>query len=299
MLLLASGKSFAQEKVTLLPLIHPEKTAEYKHSYFVLYKSGSAEQIVPGRASRGWVQLDVKGSWRSTEKSRTLSEPQDGESVNSALEVEAVVKKAFNSFVFDQKLKTYDQHPYTLDQLNDRKFTWKISERGRVSELNHKFAPSQLNRSDIVSTFEQTWIPEMHPVLPEGPVGKGDTWTAKQTFTFPFDLIPEKALVDLVSTYKLKKISSKKGNVTVVIAETRQLKYRAWAFVTPVSVVYEGEGEGEAEWEIDVRQRVILSQRSKMTIQRPQVMVAAKEKPADNIKAEVTLRYSRKLDKLK
>ena len=291
-LLLTSESSQGQEKVTLLPLVHPEMTAEYKHDYSLLYKSDSAEQIVPGRSTRGWVQLDIKGSWKSTETSKPVAESED-------FEMEATIKKAFNSFFFDQKLKTYDQHPYTLDQLNDRVFNWQISSKGEVSEVTHGFNPDELNRPDIVTTFEETWAPEMHPILPENPVGAGDTWTAKHTFTAPFDQVPEKALVEITSTYEVKKLGKKKGNVTIVIKEKREVKYHAWAYVTPVSVLYEGEGEGEVEWKIDVDRRVVLSQKGKTTIKRPQVTVASKEKPADNIKAEVTLRYSRKLDKLK
>jgi hypothetical protein len=291
-LLLASGSSHGQEKVTLLPLVHPEMTAEYKHDYSVLYKSDSAEQIVPGRSTRGWVQLDVKGSWKSKETSKAIDDTDD-------FLLNATIDKAFNTFFFDQKMKTYDQHPYTLDQLDDRGFSWTVSSKGEVSEVVHHFKRNELNRPDIVTTFEQTWAPEIHLVLPETPVGQGDTWTGKQTFTAPFDQVPEKALIELSSTYEVKKLGKSKGNATIVIKEKRKVKCRTWAFVTPVSVIYEGEGVGEVEWKIDVDRRVVLSQKSKMTIQRPQVTVASNEKPADNIKAEVTLRYNRKLKKLK
>ena len=115
---------------------------------------------------------------------------------------------------------------------------------------------------------------------------------------YDFDAGLEPSLVQFTSAYKLKKIKKQKGYRVVEIEEEREVHYRIWFHIEVLSLVIDGKGSGNAEWEIDIDRGLVLSHNMKIGLGLPQVRMAGDPKPIDDIKAEIELVFSRKLDKL-
>ena len=84
----------------------------------------------------------------------------------------------------------------------------------------------------------------------------------------------------------------------VEIEEEREVHYRIWFHIEVLSLVIDGKGSGSAKWEIDIDRGLVLSHTMKIGLGLPQVRMAGDSKPIDDIKAEIELVFSRKLDKL-
>ena len=294
--LLSMGASTrAADKVTLRVSYPDGRTIKYKHKYSFAYKSDRAEVIVPGRTKRGFTSGEIRGEWRSRDIIRTGA---DGETDAQTTRLVATVSKAVNGFFFENKRLTYDQFPYTLEQLDDREFTWFLSSDGTIQRFSPNFSPAELNRPDILTDIWQVWTPELQPVLPQEPVGPGDTWTGELNFKTPVLRLDDDAIVELKSKYKVKNVATKKGNKVVTFEEKREVRFRAPVNIGSLYLVVDGTGEGKCTWVIDTDRGIVLSQKVRMNITRPQVRRIDHKKPVDNIRADINMSYERKLDKV-
>ena len=217
------------------------------------------------------------------------------------MEVLVKIEKADSRAMHNRTRLTYEQFPFVMDMLNGREFSWRVSPGGRSAHFVPEFRSYTLSRQDMITDLRQLWQPELYPVLPEEPVGQGDTWSGEMEFEWPFanmDLMERKARVELSCIYKVKKISSKKGRRVVKIQEERKVRYTGWMHVELVSLLLDGEGKGSGEWEIDVTRGLVLSHKAYMDIDEPKVTVVGDKKPLDGIRAEYKIFFERKLDKL-
>ena len=294
--LLSMGASTRAADKVAVRLSYPDgRTVKYKHKYSFSYKSDRAEILVPGRTNRGNTSGEIRGEWQSREITQTGT---DGESDVQTTRIVATLSKAFSGFFFERKRLTYDQFPYTLDQLDDRQLTWILSSDGTIQRFSPNFSPAELNRPDILTDIWQVWAPEFQPVLPPEPVGPGDTWTGELNFKTPVLRLDDDAIVELKSTYKVKNIATKKGNKIVTFEEDRKVRLRAPVNIGSLSLVVDGTGEGKSTWVIDTDRGIVLSQKVRMNFTRPQVRRVDHKKPVDNIRAEINMSYERKLDKV-
>ncbi len=295
-LLLSFGASIhAADKITIR-ISHPDgRTIKYKHKYSFSYKSDRSEILVPGRTNRGNTSGEIRGEWQSLEITQAGA---DGESDAQTTRIVATVRKAFSGFFFERKRLTYDQFPYTLDQLDDRQLTWILSSDGTIERFTPGFSARELNRPDILTDIWQIWMPELQPVLPQEPVGPGDTWSGKRIFKTPTLMIDDEAVVDIESEYKVKNIATKKGNKVVTFEEKRKVRYRAAFTIGSLSLVVDGTGGGKGTWIIDADRGIVLSHNIRTNITRPEVRRMDHKKPVDNIRADIDLTYERKLNKV-
>ena len=294
-LLSLGASSHAREKVTL-QVTYPEgRTVKYKHKYSFAFKSDRSEVIVPGRTQRGFTSGEIRGEWRSREVIRTGA---DGESEDVAARLVATVSKAVNGFFFENKRLTHDQFPYTLEQLDDWELTWFLSPDGAVQRHSSNNSARDLNRPDILTDLWQIWTPELKPILPENPVGPGDTWTGELNFRTPVMMLDDEAIVEIESTYKVKNVATKKGNKIVTFEEDRKVRFRAPVNIGSLQLVVDGTGEGKGTWVVDATRGIVVSHKVRTNLTRPEVRRVDHRKPVDNIRAEIDLSYERKLDKV-
>ncbi|MCE2440355.1 MAG: hypothetical protein J4F39_13110 [Candidatus Latescibacteria bacterium] len=294
--LLSIGASIhAREKVSLQVTYPDGRTIKYKHKYSFAFKSDRAEVIVPGRTQRGFTSGEIRGEWRSRE---VIHAGTDGESNAQATRLVATLNKAVNGFFFENKRLTHDQFPYTLEQLDDWEFTWFLSSDGAVQRQTSNNSARDLNRPDVLTDLWQIWTPELKPVLPENPVGPGDTWSGEVNFKTPVMMIDDEAIVELKSTYKVKNIATKKGNKIVTFEEDRKVRFRAPVNIGSLQLVVDGTGEGKGTWVIDATRGIVISHKVRSNLTRPEVRRVDHRKPVDNIRAEIDLSYERKLDKV-
>ncbi len=295
-LLLSFGASIhAREKVTLR-LTYPDgRTIKYKHKYSFAFKSDRAEVIVPGRTQRGFTSGEIRGEWRSRE---VVHAGTNGESDDNATRLVATVNKAVNGFFFENKRLTHDQFPYTLEQLDDWELTWFLSSDGTVQRQSSNNSARDLNRPDILTDLWQIWTPELKPFLPENPVGPGDTWSGEVNFKTPVMMLDDHAIVEIKSTYKVKNVSTKKGNKIVTFEEDRTVRFRAPVNVGSLQLVVDGTGKGKGTWVVDATRGFVVSHKVRTNLTRPAVRRVDHRKPVDNIRAEIDLSYERKLDKV-
>ena len=291
------GTVEGQEKVTLR-LAYPEgQTAVYKNTYIFEYTSDKGKWLLPGRDSGGDLHVVITGEWRSQEKARPIASAS-GEATDT-VEIEAALEKADSGVRIDGRPLTFQEYPFTLDLMNGRKFTWRFSPHGRVGHFSPVAGRHPPSRPGLVTDLRQFWMPEVCPLLPETDVGKGDTWTGEQAFEAVYSELGLMGLVGLKSTYEVKKIEKKKGQVRVVIQEDRKVRYRGWMYAGLLSLLLGGEGEGSGKWVIDISRGLVLSHDVRMEIDRPMVMLAGTREPLGNIRAETRWTFKRKLDKLK
>ncbi|MDE2887671.1 MAG: hypothetical protein OXR72_05600 [Gemmatimonadota bacterium] len=291
--LLSIGTSIhAREKVTLHVTYPDGRTVKYKHKYSVVFKSDRSEVIVPGRTRRGFTSGEIRGEWRSREVI------QEGETEAQTTRLVAKVSKAVNGFFFENKRLTHDQFPYTLEQLDDWELTWFLTPDGTVQRHTSDNSPRDLNRPDILTDLWQIWSPELHPVFPQEPIGPGDTWTGETTFKTPILVLDDEAVVEIKSTYKVKNVTTKKGNKVVTFEEDRDVRFRAILNIGSLHLVVDGTGEGKGTWVIDATRGIVISHKVRTNLTRPEVRRVDHRKPVDNIRAEIDLSYERKLDKV-
>ncbi|MDE3259240.1 MAG: hypothetical protein OYM47_15520 [Gemmatimonadota bacterium] len=294
--LLSIGTSIqAREKVTLRVTYPDGRTVKYKHKYSVVFKSDRSEVIVPGRTRRGFTSGEIRGEWRSRE---VIQAGANGETDAQTTRLVARVSKAVNGFFFENKRLTHDQFPYTLEQLDDRELTWFLSPDGAIQRFSADFSERELNRPDILTDLRQVWTPELHPVFPQEPVGPGDTWTGETNFKTPILVLDDEAVVEFKSTYKVKNVTTKKGNKVVTLEEDRDVRFRASLNIGSLHLVVDGTGEGKGTWVIDATRGIVISHRIRTNLTRPEVRRVDHRKPVDNIRAEIDLSYERKLDKV-
>ena len=281
------GEVCAADQV-MLKLQYPEgRVVRYKNKYRLDYFSDKAEMIL----REGSFGAQYYGEWRSREV------VEGGDSVI----VTARVDKAGSKAILVGERLTYEQFPYTLDVLNDFSFVWEIASGGQVGEFDPDFSAYKAERKDMITDLRQVWMPGLAPVLPDHPVSVGDTWEGEQRIEVPFydfDAGFEPSLVQFTSTYKLKKVKEQKGYRVVEIEEEREVHYRIWLHIEVISLVIDGTGSGNADWEIDIDRGLVLSHNMKIGLGLPQVRMVGDPKPIEDIRAEVELVFSRKLDKL-
>lgn len=294
--LLSIGTSVhAREKVTLHVTYPDGRTVKYKHKYSVVFKSDRSEVIVPGRTRRGFTSGEIRGEWRSRE---VIQAGAEGETEAQTTRLVAKVSKAVNGFFFENKRLTHDQFPYTLEQLDDWELTWFLTPDGTVQRHTSDNSPRDLNRPDILTDLWQIWSPELHPVFPQEPVGPGDTWSGETTFKTPILVLDDEAVVEIKSTYKVKNVTTKKGNKVVTFEEDRDVRFRAILNIGSLHLVVDGTGEGKGTWVIDATRGIVISHKVRTNLTRPEVRRVDHRKPVDNIRAEIDLSYERKLDKV-
>ena len=279
-----------QEKVSLR-LLYPEgRTVRYKNKHSLYYFSDKGEIIL----ASGSFDARHYGEWQS----REVVVPIEGD--GTGVRVVASISKAGSQATLMGSRLSYEDFPFTLDMLNDREFSWQVSPEGDINRFQPDFPAFKIERQDMITDLYQFWVPEIAPVLPEGPVGKGDTWQGEQVFErrfFSMD-VGGTCVTQFTSTYKVKKIKKKKGWTTVEIEEDRKVRYRGWFHIEALSLLIDGEGSGNADWEIDVDRGLMLSHKMKIGIGEPQVTMAGQANPIEGIHAEIELVFSRKLDKV-
>lgn len=278
---------YAADQV-ILKLQYPEgRVVRYKNKYRLDYFSDKAEMIL----REGSFGAQYYGEWRS----REVVEGSD------SVKVTARVDKAGSRATLLGERLTYEQFPYTLDVLNGLSFVWGIAPGGQVGEFDPDFPAFKAKRKDMITDLRQVWMPGLAPVLPDRAVSVGDTWEGEQRIEVPFYNIDagfEPSLVQFTSTYKLKKVKKQKGHRVVEIEEERKVYYRIWLHIEVLSLVIDGKGSGNADWEIDIDRGLVLSHNMKIGLGLPQVRMVGDPKPIEDIKAEIELVFSRKLDKL-
>ncbi len=289
----------------ILRLTFPEgRTVTYKYKYKSRYSSDQAEHILPQRIARpGRVSVEVNGSWKNLELVRILAEdPAEGEA-SEEIGILARVEEATSKVIFGGNIvSSQEWDPYDMAELSGRNFSWKIGPEGEVSDFMAEFPEYELYRQDLISEFGQFLMPEYHPVLPKDPVNVGDTWSGTRSFESSFFLGGvrryHKPLVKIKSLYKLKKLGKKKGRRTAEIEESREIEYTGWMFAAYVSVIMRGEGHGTAKWIIDVDRGLVLSQKTRFDLERPEVFLLGSESALGKVIADFRLDFERKLDKV-
>ena len=287
-IMVVGGEVCAADQV-MLKLQYPEgRVVRYKNKYRLEYFSDKAEIIL----REGTFGVQGYGEWRSREMV-----VEGGDSAK----VMAKVDKGGSQAMLSGERLTYEQFPYTLDLLNDLSFVWRIAPGGQVVEFEPDFLAYKAERKDMVTDLRQVWMPSLAPVLPDQAVSVGDTWEGEQRIEVPFydfDAGFEPSLVQFTSTYKLKKVKKQKGYQVVEIEEEREVHYRIWLHIEVISLVIDGTGSGNADWEIDIDRGLVLSHNMKIGLGWPQVRLAGTPNPVEDIKAQIELIFSRKLDKL-
>lgn len=289
----SGGTVYGSEKVKL-KLAFPEgRTARYKHSYNYEFTSSRAELIVRGgKHDVENVMVRIDGEWRSQETSYL----KDG-----APKIRATIEKTASRVMLNSRLITYNQFPYTLEWLKGWEFSWLMTPDHQGRDFSIEATASGPPQIELVTEFFQLWLPELCPALPEAPVGVGDTWEGERRFEVPYKsmrMMGRKALVDLKSKYKVKKIKEKKGRTEVVIEEKRKVRYQGWLNIVSLSIFIDGEGKGSGEWEIDVTRGIVLSHKGKINVFQPEITKSGEKRPVPNTGAEIQIRLRRKLDKL-
>ena len=291
------GAAQGEEKVALR-LMYPEgRTLKYKHTSSFEFNSDRAELLL--LSGSGSARVVIDGEWRSLEEVRAVGPKEGEEAKEDDVGIRATIERADSRVAVGGQVLTYEQFPFTLDGLKGREFSWRVSPvKGRVSDFSPEFRPYELPRQDMVTDLWQVWAPELYPALPEGPVGEGDTWTGAQTFETYLTGATGKALVDLTSTYRVKKIQDKNGRAQVEIEEERKVRYRCWLHVELLSIILDGEGKGSGTWEIDTGLGIVVSHKGRMDIDRPEVTKLGETSPLSDIRADAKLMFKRELEKV-
>jgi hypothetical protein len=282
-----------------LKLKFPEgRKARYKHKFRVEYFSNLAEQIVN---QSGSMRVIVDNEWRSHEQV-VVPETLPGKEIPKGnMGIRAEIKKGASAAIFLGEKQTYEQYPFTFDMLNDKAFKWQVTPVGEVQKFEPDFPAFRVERQDMITDLFQGLIPAFSPVLPDKPVDVGDTWTGEHEFWRPFasmDMLGRDSQIKLKSTYKVKSIKKKKGNMEVTIEEDREVEYKGWIDVSSASLYYDGMGTGGGEWVIDATRGLVLQHKMHMDINKPVIIKSGHKEPIANIVAEVKVDLERKLEKL-
>ncbi|MDP6037766.1 MAG: hypothetical protein QGG64_04390 [Candidatus Latescibacteria bacterium] len=282
-----------------LKLKFPEgRKARYKSKFRIEYFSNLAEQIV---MQSGKMRVIVDNEWRSHEevvKPEALPKEEIPEGV---MGIRAEIKKGASSAIFLGEKQTYEQYPFTFDMFNDKSFTWRVTPGGKVEKFEPDFPAFRVERQDLITDLFQGTVPAYCPALPDKPVSEGDTWTGEREFWRPFasmDMMGRDSQIKLKSTYRVKSIKKKKGNMEVTIEEDREVEYKGWMDVSSASLYYHGKGTGGGSWVIDATRGLVLQHKVHMEINKPTIIKAGHKEPIANIVAEVKVDLERKLEKL-
>ena len=287
------------EKVALVLKYPDGRIAEYKNKYRFEYFSNRAELIV---MQSGSVRAIIESEWRSSEAVGPAETLPNEEVPEGVIGVKAVITKAASSAIFLGEKQTYEQYPLTFEMFNDRSFKWRVTPAGVVEKFEPDFPAYRVERQDLITDIFQAWLPAMNPVLPDGPVGKGDTWTGERSFErrfFSMDMMGRTSVVNMKSTYEVKEVKQRKGHTEVKIHEGRELVFRGWMDVSSASLFLEGSGIGEGQWVIDASDGIVLEHKMHMDVDRPTVIKAGKKEPLADIHAELKIDVERKLQMLK
>ena len=297
--LLVSVAADCWAQPTALALKFPEgRKARYKHKFRVEYYSNMGEQIV---MQSGHIRVIIDNEWRSHEEV-VVPQALPGKTIpEGVMGVRAEIKKGASAAIFLGEKQTYEQFPFTFDMFNDRVFTWQVTPEGQVQKFEPDFPAFRVERQDLITDMYQGAMPAFAPVLPDGPVSKGDTWTGERDFWRPFasmDMLGRDSQIKIKSTYEVKNIKSSKGRVEVHIDEKSEVEYAGWVEVSAASLYYSGKGKGGGSWVIDATHGLVLEHKVHFDINKPVVIKAGKRDPIPNIVAEVKIDMERKLEKL-
>ena len=296
-LLAAYEPGWTQDKVTL-KLAPPEgHVASYKNYSQLEYFSDMGNWLRPGGQGENELQVTITQEWKSKEEAVSAPPAEGSSAQEDAGMILARLEKADSGVRIDGHPLIPFEFPHTMDQLKGKSFSWHLSADGHASRFRRMEGDYRGIRPGMVTDLQQSWMPELYPLLPGGPVGEGDTWTGHQTFRAIYEEIGKDGLVDFQSTYEVKKIRRKKGVVEVEIEEKRQVRYTGWMFAGILSLMLDGKGQGTAKWKIDTAKNQVVSHEARMEIERPGVTLAENGQPMGGIKAELNWRYKRKLDK--
>lgn len=294
------GAATAQAEKVNLELKYPEgRVAEYKNKYRFEYYSNRAELIV---MQSGSMRASVESEWRSNE---TIMKPEplpNEEIPEGVMAVRSEIHKAASAAIFLGEKQTYEQYPLTFEMFNDRAFKWRVTPDSEIQKFEPDFPAYRVERQDLITDMYQALVPTLSPILPDGPVGEDDTWTGEIVFERPFysmDMMRRNSLIKIKSTYTVKDIKNKKGNIEVKIEEEREVEYKGWLDVSSASLFLHGMGQGEGEWKIDATQGLVLEHKMHMDIDQPTVIKAGQKDPLADIHAELKIDVERKLEDLK
>ena len=270
------------------------KTAEHEFVFSTYLTSDRGEQLAyPG----GEIDIEIQGTWRS-HQTRTKSD-------SGGVVANAVIKDGESWAKMAGSKLTFEQYPFTIEQLNDKSYSWKLDHAKGGHEIEADFRPWRIKeRTDIVNDMVMIWQPALLPPLPEGPVNVGDTWTGESTVELPFYKLgarKKKFRFDYKSTLTLKSVKEKKGSKIAQIEEKREITaYYGWIETVNFSVLLvEGTGSGIANWEIDATRGLVNKADYIMTVNRPILQRYGHSHAVPDANSNLNLLCQIKLKKLK
>lgn len=268
------------------------RTAEYEHRFSAHLTSDRGQQLAyPGGNE---VDIEILGVWKSAE-TRTVND-------SGKVVVTATVKDGDSWAKQNGNKLTFEQYPFNIEQLNNKSYSWELSPLG-AADMKPDFRPWGIKqRTDVINDLAIIWFSGMSPVLPEGPVKEGDTWTGEQKIERPFYKLGARNktfMLTLNSTYEVEKVSKKKGTTIVEVSEKREISFSGWVETVAFSVLLEeGSGKGAAEWEIDT-DGLVRKCSFKMNVDRPLLRTYGAEHPVPDAESNYLLVYEAEMKKLK
>lgn len=283
----------AAEQVTFNITDLDGKTAEYQHRFSYHLTSDRGLQLAYPAGND--IDIEILGSWKSRER-RTVNDSGVVVATAEILEGDSWAKLG------GAKL-TFEQFPFTFGQLNGQTFSWQLTPAG-VDSLKPDFRPWTIRqRTDIINDLALMLFGGLMPVLPDGPVSEGDSWTGSQKIERPFYKLGARTktfTIDMASKYTVTKVRKKGKNRIVEIEEERTFDYSGWAETVSFSVILEsGKGSGVAEWEIDATRGVVHACEYRMAVSRPILRRYGASDPVPDAESNLNLVYDVELKKLK
>lgn len=289
------------DPVTLKLQLPEGRKAIYKHKHRFEYAGDRADLL--GFKEISFLKAGTKGEWKSVE---TVEKPytDDPNEVipDEVMGLSTVIQKANSSGIFMDQTLSPGQYQLTFDLLNDKKFIWWITPKGKVEKFEPDFMAFKLGREDLVTDFFLAWAADYSPIFPDHPVDVGDSWTQEVTYERPFGsyaMMGRNSGSTFESTYTVKKIKKKKKSVEVEIKEERRIKkYGAWLEVQPASFYLEGDAIGNGEWVFDATRGLVLSHKMHIFVGNPAVIPTGRKDALPEMDIETNIFFERKLDKL-
>ena len=282
-----------------LKLAYPDgQTVYFKHNYTLDFTSDHPELVDPSTSGRGIVRILDWGEWVSGERVTPIEVQEGKEPPANQVQVTATIEKAESQPTIGGMRLSVARFPHTLENVKNREFSWRVTDGDSVSHFKPGFALYLISRGDLVPDLEQLWMSGAYPILPDRPVAKGDTWTGRRVVKGQYPGINDEAIISFDSEYKLKDIKEKKGKRLAILEEKRKVRLQKWVYVTPVSILADGEGEAKCVWEIDLDSQLVQKHEAKMKIKRPKIRTAGEKDVHEVVKAMLSITYKMELDRV-
>ncbi len=275
------------------------KTLVYKNSWSSEYFSKRADVIDKDKET-GTVDVKHYGNWVSIEEQQA---PKEGDAPGT-IRIKATLQDAESTVTEDNAKINLKNYPHVMEQLRGRAFSWRITPDGTLDQFAPEFKTYEISSHSLISDLHQLWMPQYRIGLPDGPVGKGDTWTSEQLIKVPINQVEKIGTVKSSSTYQIKKMKMKDGVNKAEIEEVREVQYIGWLFSSGVSIMVDAVGGGKVKWVMDVDNGIVLSQEVKLKYDKVDVTTVdwTFEKPdemVEDAKAKMKLEFKRKLDEIR